>query len=164
MPDRIKICRFIIDYVLTSDNWKPHQVKKHRVDVMTYSRAGSEDADLTWNFIKRDKTLQKQNQIKLVVEAFQGLPGPNSRLFMGCQAAELNHFTNPIKIDLTLTNHRFNIDKFRVCIRLTCSIVRRVIPGLAGRRDLLDAGRLIRGFRCIHQASKPCSLQEFSTH
>ena len=39
---------------------------------------------------------------------------------MGCQAAELNHFTKPFKMDLTLTNHRFNFDKFRFCIILTC--------------------------------------------
>ena len=57
---------------------------------------------------------------KLVVEAFQGLSGPNSRLFMGCQTTELNHFTKPFKMDLTLTNCHFNFDKFRVCIRLTC--------------------------------------------
>ena len=53
-------------------------------------------------------------------EAFHGLPGPKSRLSMGCQATELNHFTKPFKMDLTLTNRRFNFDKFRVCIRLTC--------------------------------------------
>ena len=53
-------------------------------------------------------------------EAFHGLPGPKSRLFMGCQATELNHFTKPFKMDLTLTNRRFNFDKFRVYIRLTC--------------------------------------------
>ena len=41
---------------------------------------------------------------------------------MGCQATELNHFTKPFKMDLTLTNHRFNFDKFRVCIRLTCQM------------------------------------------
>ena len=82
---------------------------------------------------------------------------------MGCQAAELNHFTKPVKMDLTLTNRHFNVDKFRVCIRLTFVYVRRVVLGLPGRSDLLDAGRLIRGFRCIHQASKPCLLQEFST-
>ena len=57
---------------------------------------------------------------KLVVEAFQGMPGPNSRLFMGCQAAELNHLTKPFKMVLQLTNRRFNFDKFRVCMRLTC--------------------------------------------
>ena len=39
---------------------------------------------------------------------------PKSRLFMGCQATELNHFTKPFKMDLTLTNRRFNFDKFRV--------------------------------------------------
>ena len=35
-------------------------------------------------------------------KAFHGLPGPKSRLFMGCQAAELNHFAKPFKIDLGL--------------------------------------------------------------
>ena len=54
------------------------------------------------------------------MQGFHGLPGPKSRLFMGCQAAELNHLTKPFKMDLTLTNRRFNFDKFRVCIRLTC--------------------------------------------
>jgi len=39
---------------------------------------------------------------------------------MGCQASELNHFTKPYKMDLTLTNRHFNYDKFRVFIRLTC--------------------------------------------
>ena len=39
---------------------------------------------------------------------------------MGCQATELNHFAKPFKMDLQLTNRRFNVDKFRVCIRLTC--------------------------------------------
>ena len=57
---------------------------------------------------------------KLVVEDFQGLPGPNSRLFMGCQAAELNHFAKLFKMSLQLTNRHFNFDKFKVCIRLTC--------------------------------------------
>ena len=56
---------------------------------------------------------------KLVVEDFQGLPGPNSRLFMGCQAAELNHLTKPFKMALQLTNHRFNFDKCRVSMRVT---------------------------------------------
>ena len=39
---------------------------------------------------------------------------------MGCQATESIHLTTPFKMDLTLTNHRVNFDKFRVCIRLTC--------------------------------------------
>ena len=154
-PGRIKKCRFIIDYVLTADNCKPRRVKKHQVDVMTYSRAGSEDADLTWNFIKRDKTLQKQNQIKLVVEAFQGLPGPNSRLFMGCQAAELNHLTKPFKMGLQLTNHRFNFDNFRFSMRVTCQTFGGSCQDYLDRSGLLDEGRLTRGFRWIHQASKP---------
>ena len=57
---------------------------------------------------------------KRTCEAFHGLLGPKSRLFMGCQATELNHFTKPFKMDLTLTNRHFNFDKFRVYIRLTC--------------------------------------------
>ena len=56
---------------------------------------------------------------KLVVEAFQGMPGPNSRLFVGCQAAELNNLTKPFKMGLQLTNHRFNFDKCRVSMRVT---------------------------------------------
>ena len=47
MLDRIKKHRFIIDYVLTADNWKLRRVKKRRVDVMIYSQAGSIDASLT---------------------------------------------------------------------------------------------------------------------
>ena len=66
MPYQIERCRFIIDYVLTADNCKPRRVKKHRVDVMTYGLAGSVDTGLTQNLIKRDKTLQKQNQITVM--------------------------------------------------------------------------------------------------
>ena len=57
---------------------------------------------------------------KLVVKAFQGLPGPTSRLYMRCPTTGIKQFTKPSKTDLTLTNRRFNFDKFRVCIRLTC--------------------------------------------
>ena len=60
-----------------------------------------------------------KKQIKLVVEAFHGLPGPKSRLFMGFQATELNHFTKPFKMGLQLTNHHFNFDKFRVSMSVT---------------------------------------------
>ena len=95
---------------------------------------------------------------KLVVEAFQGLPGPNSRLFMGCQAAELNHLTKPFKMGLQLTNHRFNFDKFRVCIRLTCQTFGGSCQDYLERSGLLDEGRLTQGFRWIHQASKPCLI------
>ena len=38
---------------------------------------------------------------------------------MGCQATELNYLTKPFKMDLQLTNHRFNFDKFRVSMRVT---------------------------------------------
>ena len=62
MQDRAKKRRFIIDYVLTTDSWKLRRVKKHRVDVMTYSQAGSINVGLTQNLIKGEKTLQKQNQ------------------------------------------------------------------------------------------------------
>ena len=55
---------------------------------------------------------------------------------MGCQAAELNHFAKPFKMDLTLTNRRFNFDKFRV-YEIDLSKVRRVIPGLPGWSGLL---------------------------
>ena len=78
--------------------------------------------------------------IKRTCEAFHGLPGPKSRLFMGCQATELNHFSKPFKMDLTLTNHRFNFDKFRV-YEIDLSNVRRVIPELPGWSGLLkEAG------------------------
>ena len=65
---------------------------------------------------------------------------------MGCQATELNHFTKPYKMDLTLTNRHFNFGKFRV-YEIDLPNVRRVIPGLPGRSGLLDEGRLTRGFR-----------------
>ena len=78
---------------------------------------------------------------------FMGYQAPNSRLFMGCQAAELNHFAKPFKMGLQLTNRHFNFDKFRVLYEIDLSNVRRVIPGLPGRSDLLDEGRLTRGFR-----------------
>ena len=74
---------------------------------------------------------------------------------MGCQAAELNHLTKPFKMDLQLTNHRFNFDKFRVCIRLTCQTFGGSCQDYLDRSGLLDEGRLTRGFRWIHQASKP---------
>ena len=81
-----------------------------------------------------------EKNTRRICEAFHGLPGPKSRLFMGCQAAELNHFTKPFKMDLTLTNRRFNFDKFRV-YEIDLSNVRRVIPGLPGRSGLLkEAG------------------------
>ena len=65
---------------------------------------------------------------------------------MGCQATELNHFTKPYKMDLTLTNRHFNYDKFRVFIRLTC----KTFDGSS--RDYLGGvtylkGRITRGFR-----------------
>ena len=112
---------------------------------MTEKSYGSRDTGLTENFNKGEKTFRKQ--IKLVVEAFQGLPGPNSRLFMGCQATELNHLTKPFKIDLQLTNRHFNFDKFRVCIRLTCQTFGGSCQDYLDRSGLLDEGRLTRGFR-----------------
>lgn len=60
---------------------------------------------------------------------------------MGCQATKLNHFTKPfLDGPQSLTNHRFNCDKFRVH-GIDLSDVRWVIPGLPGRSDLLkEAG------------------------
>ena len=84
---------------------------------------------------------------KLVVEAFQGLPGPNSRLFMGCQATELNHLIKPFKMGLQLTNCHFNFDKFRVCIRVICQTFGGLCQDYLDRSGLLDEGRLTRGFR-----------------
>ena len=49
--------------------------------------------------------------VRLQIEAFHGLPG-----------SELNHLTKPFKMDLQLTNRRFNFDKFRFCIILTCQM------------------------------------------
>ena len=80
-------------------------------------------------------------------EDFHGLPGPKPRLFMGCQATELNHFTKPFKMVLTLTNSRFNFVKFRVCIRLTCQTFGGSCQDYLERSGLLDEGRLTRGFR-----------------
>ena len=54
------------------------------------------------------------------MRGFSWAATPKSRLFMGWQATELNHLKKPFKMDLTLTNRRFNFDKFKVCIRLTC--------------------------------------------
>ena len=54
MPDRAKKRRFIIDYVLTTDSWKLRRVKKHRVDVMTYSQVGLIDAGLTKPYQRRE--------------------------------------------------------------------------------------------------------------
>ena len=64
------------------------------------------------------KYSQNSNENR-VVEAFWGLPGPNARLFVGLQATELNHLTRHFKMDLQLTNHRFNFDKCRVSMRVT---------------------------------------------
>ena len=63
--------------------------------------------------------VNKQNSNRKICEAFYELPGSKSRLFMGCQASELNHLTKPFKMDLQLTNHRFNFDKCRVSMRVT---------------------------------------------
>ena len=82
--------------------------KSHRVNGHQFKINSSKGENLAKSKIKNR-----------VVEAFQGLPGPNSRLFMGCQAAELNHFAKPLKMGLQLTNHRFNFDKFRVSMRVT---------------------------------------------
>ena len=39
---------------------------------------------------------------KEICKDFHGMPGPKSRLFMGCQATEINHFAKPFKMDLNL--------------------------------------------------------------
>ena len=44
---------------------------------------------------------------KEIYKAFHGLPSPKSRLFMGCQATELNHFSKPFKMDLNLNQSLF---------------------------------------------------------
>ena len=69
--------------------------------MMTYSQTGPLDAGSAQNLNKGEKSCQKTKE-KLIVEAFQGLPGPNARLFMGCQATELNRFTKPFKMVLNL--------------------------------------------------------------
>ena len=66
---------------------------------------------------------------------------------MGCHATELNHFTKHFKMDLTLTNHRFNFDKFRVCVRLTCQTFGGSCQDYLDMSGLLDEGRLTWGFR-----------------
>ena len=99
--------------------------------------------------------VNKLNSNTKICEAFYELPGSKSRLFMGCQASELNHLTKPFKMGLQLTNHRFNYDKFRVCKRLTCQTFDGSCQDYLDRSGLLDEGRLTRGFRWIHQASKP---------
>ena len=83
------------------------------------------------------------------------MPGPNSRLFVGCQAAELNHLTKPFKMGLQLTNRPINFDKFRISMRITCQTFGGSCQDYLDRSGLLDEGRLTRGFRWIHQASKP---------
>ena len=102
--------------------------------------------------------VNKQNSNRKICEAFYELPGSKSRLFMGCQASELNHLTKPFKMGLQLTNHRFNYDKFRVYKRLTCLAFDGSCQDYLDRSGLLDEGRLTRGFRWIHQASKPCLI------
>ena len=99
--------------------------------------------------------VNKQNSNRKICGAFYELPGSKSRLFMGCQASELNHLSKPFKMGLQLTNHRFNYEKFRVCKRLTCQAFDGSCQDYLDRSGLLDEGRLTRGFRWIHQASKP---------
>ena len=80
---------------------------------------------------------------RLQIEAFHGLPG-----------LWVKPLTKPFKMGLQLTNHRFNYDKFRVCKRLTCQTFDGSCQDYLDRSGLLDEGRLTRGFRWIHQASK----------
>ena len=63
---------------------------------------------------------------------------------MGCQASELNHLTKPFKMGLQLTNHRSNIDKFRVYKRLTCQTFDGSYQDYLDMSGLLDEGRLTR--------------------
>ena len=95
----------------------------------------------------KGENLAKKQTRNHVVQAFQGLPGANSRLLMGCQAIELNHFAKPFKMGLQLTNRHFNFDKFRVCIRLTCQTIGGLWQDYLDRSGLLDEGGLTRGFR-----------------
>ena len=81
------------------------------------------------------------------MQGFYELPGSKSRLFMGCQAAELNHLTKPFKMGLQLTNRHFNFDKFRVCKRLICQTFGGSHQDYLDMSGLLDEGRLTRGFR-----------------
>ena len=74
---------------------------------------------------------------------------------MGCQAAELNHLTKPFKMGLQLTNRRFNFDKFRVCIRLTCQTFGGSYQDYLDGSGLLDEGRLTRGFKTAIWAGPP---------
>ena len=62
MPDRIERCRFIIDYVIIAENCKPHWVKKHWVEMKTYSLAGSRDAGLLKKLINKDKTCKNKSK------------------------------------------------------------------------------------------------------
>ena len=110
--------------------------------------------NIGWTAI-RAKELTNKIQKKEIFKAFYKLPGSKSRLFMGCQASELNHLAKPFKRGLQLTNRRFNFDKFRVCRRLTCQTFGRSYQDYLDRSGLLDEGRLTWGFRWIHQASKP---------
>ena len=91
--------------------------------------------------------VNKQNSNGKICEAFYELPGSKSRLFMGCQAFELNHLTKPFKMGLQLTNHRFNFEKFRVYKRLTCQTFDGSYQDYLDRSGLLDEGRLTQVFR-----------------
>ena len=84
-----KYCRFRTDHVLTTERWKPCRV------VINTGLSES----IYKSIIKR---CSKTANPKEICKAFHGLPGPRSRLFMGCQAAELNHFPKPFKMDLNL--------------------------------------------------------------
>ena len=99
--------RFKTDHVLTTKHWKSRRVVLN--------------TGLSENIHKSlIKICVKTANPKEICKAFHGLPGPKSRLFMGCQATELNHFSKPFKMDLnlypitvlTLTSSR--------SIRLTC--------------------------------------------
>ena len=112
----------------TTGGWKASRVKDAGLSKDTYD-------------------CQKTNSNRKICEAFYELLGSKSRLFMGCQASELNHLTKPFKMGLQLTNHRFNYDKFRVCKRLTCQTFDGSYQDYLDRSGLLDEGRLTRVFR-----------------
>ena len=73
-----------------------------------------------------------------------------------CQTTKIS--SQRKSLDLQLTNRHFNFDKFRVCIRLTYQTFGRSCQDYLDSSGLLEKGRLTRGFRWIHQASKPCLI------
>ena len=58
-------------------------------------------------------------QIKPCSRGFSRAARPKFEAFHGLPGRRVNHLTNPFKMDLQLTNHHFNFDKFRVSMRVT---------------------------------------------